>query len=109
MRKIKNKKSIVALCVIVPIATAALAFVPKMVKEYKKKIHIDIVLREDHYDEIHEEQNRSGYPLHRLVPAYLFWHYTAFQSEHQPKRLRLSVWQRKLRQAMKSPRIWCKP
>ncbi|WMI82471.1 MULTISPECIES: hypothetical protein [Clostridia] len=36
MRKIKNKKSIVALCVIVPIATA-LAFVPKMVKEYKRK------------------------------------------------------------------------
>ena len=36
MRKIKNKKSIVALCVIVPIATA-LAFVPKMVKEYKEK------------------------------------------------------------------------
>ena len=39
MRKIKNKKSIVALCVIVPIATA-LAFVPKIVAECKKRKYI---------------------------------------------------------------------
>jgi hypothetical protein len=36
MRKIKNKKSIMALCIIVPIATA-LAFVPKIVAECKKR------------------------------------------------------------------------
>jgi len=36
MKKLKSKKSIVALCVIVPIATA-LAFVPKIVAERKKR------------------------------------------------------------------------
>ncbi|WP_352416478.1 hypothetical protein [Oscillibacter ruminantium] len=36
MRKFKNKNSIVALCVIVPIATA-LGFVPKIVAECKKR------------------------------------------------------------------------
>ncbi len=41
MRKIKNKKSIVALCVIVPIATA-LAFVPKIVVECKKRKYTSI-------------------------------------------------------------------
>ena len=41
MRKIKNKKSIVALCVIVPIATA-LAFVPKIVAECKKRKYTSI-------------------------------------------------------------------
>lgn len=36
MKKLKSKKSIVALCVIVPIATA-LAIVPKIVAECKKR------------------------------------------------------------------------
>ncbi|MDD2999951.1 MAG: hypothetical protein PHV05_12890 [Candidatus Riflebacteria bacterium] len=36
MKKLKSKKSIVALCIIVPIA-AALAFVPKIVAEHKKR------------------------------------------------------------------------
>lgn len=36
MRKMKNKKSIVAMCIIVPIATA-LAFVPKMLKAQRKR------------------------------------------------------------------------
>ena len=36
MRKIRNKKGIVAIGVIVPIM-AALAFVPKMVREHKRK------------------------------------------------------------------------
>ena len=36
MRKSKNKKGFIALCIIVPMVTA-LAFVPKMVKECKKR------------------------------------------------------------------------
>lgn len=36
MKKLKSKKSIIALCVIVPIATA-LAFVPKIVAESKRR------------------------------------------------------------------------
>lgn len=36
MRKIRNKKGIVALCTIIPIMTV-LAFVPKMAREHKRK------------------------------------------------------------------------
>lgn len=36
MKKLRNKKSIVALCVVVPIATL-LAFAPKIVTECKKR------------------------------------------------------------------------
>lgn len=36
MKKLNHKRSIVALCVIVPIATVC-AFIPKMVKAHKNK------------------------------------------------------------------------
>ncbi|MEG1630946.1 MAG: hypothetical protein RR423_01670 [Hydrogenoanaerobacterium sp.] len=36
MKKLANKRNIVALCVLVPIATA-LAFVPKIVAEHRRR------------------------------------------------------------------------
>ena len=41
MRKSKKKKSLVVLCVIIPIATA-LAFVPKMLKAQRKRKHTEL-------------------------------------------------------------------